>query len=60
MMNDLKVFLLGLILAHDAFWIMDKVGDCAADRLAALWHKKAREAGWVVVRPSPADDWRLN
>ena len=45
-MKDIELLLLALLLAHDAFWIMDMIGERGLDRLAAYWRRGANALGW--------------
>lgn len=43
---DLELFLLGLVLAHDAFWLLDRVGGYRLDRMVDYWSAGVKNVGW--------------
>lgn len=47
-----ELIALTAILAQDAFWLMDKLGDRTLDKMRARWLKLAEQHGWVDVRES--------
>lgn len=42
----LELSVLTAVLAQDAFWLMDQIGDRTMDKLLLRWHQLADELGW--------------
>ncbi len=42
-MNDLKAFMVGMMLVNDPFYIIDKIGDLGLDRLVKYWKDNTKD-----------------